>query len=94
MNDSVERVSDAVLMVARQVGECAARFPAFREIAKRMPDAWAHGIDDIQSRPVPGKSKPGPVPEGIDLSAARDKLREKEKNPHANYDGPFAHRLR
>lgn len=93
MNESVELVTSAVQAVAPQVRAYADRFPGFREIAKRMLDAWAQGIEDIRPNAAPGRHAPKALREDVGLSASRGR-RVKEKNPYLNHDGPFNHKSR
>ena len=96
MTDSVERISAAVQGVLPLVRECANRFPGFQEVAKRMLDAWAQGLDDIRPDAKPGKSSPSPTPlrEQAGFSDSNGPERRKETNPYASPDGPFSHKTR
>lgn len=55
MTNSVERITAAVQSVLPLVRECAERFPGFQEVAKRMLDAWAQGLEDIRPDAKPAR---------------------------------------
>jgi serine/threonine-protein kinase HipA len=94
MTDSVERINAAVQAVLPLVRECVDRFPGFQDVAKRMLDAWAQGLEDIRPDAKPGKSVPAPLREQAGLSDSNGLERRKETNPYASPDGAFSHKAR
>jgi serine/threonine-protein kinase HipA len=65
----VESVTAAIRKVVPQVRDYADKYPEFREIAKRMLDAWAAGLDDIKPTAKPGKRTPEPLRQRAGLPA-------------------------
>jgi serine/threonine-protein kinase HipA len=94
MTDSVERVTAAVHGALPVVRECADRFPGFQEIAERMLDAWAQGLEDIRPDAKSAKSVPALLREQAGFSDRNGFERRKEPNPYANPDGAFSHKAR
>ena len=89
--DAVEETSTAVVAVAPRVAEAVDRHPWFREIGKRMLDAWEAGVSGIR----PGAKAPatrGKLRESLGLSdAAR---LPKRRNPYGNPGGGFSRKVR
>ncbi|MCC8392181.1 type II toxin-antitoxin system HipA family toxin [Paraburkholderia sp. MMS20-SJTR3] len=94
MNDAVERVTSAIHRVTPMVSELADQYPDFREVAKRMLDAWASGLNDIKPDSRPGKYQPAPLREQMGMSDGSPDRARKEANPYANPDGAFSHKSR
>jgi serine/threonine-protein kinase HipA len=94
MGEAIERVTAAVHQVTPTVSEFADRYPAFREVATRMLDAWACGLEDIKPDARPGKYKPAPLREQMGMSDPNPAAARKEANPYANADGAFSHKSR
>ena len=94
MNAALEQVVSAVQEVLPLVSEYADRYPEFREVGKRMLDAWAQGIEDIKPDAKPGKGAPAPLREQAELSDKRWDIRRKADNPYVDPDGPFGHKSR
>jgi len=94
MGEAVERVTAAVHQVTTRVSEYAHRYPMFREVAKRMLDAWACGLENIKPDAKPGKSTPAPLREQMGMSDPDGPVTRKEANPYANPDGAFSHKSR
>jgi len=94
MGDAVERLSAAVHRVTPMVSELADKYPDFREVAKRMLDAWACGLEDIRPGAKPGKYKPAPLREQMGMSDPSPAGVRKDANPYANPDGAFSHKSR
>ena len=94
MGEAIERVTAAVYQVTPTVAEFADRYPAFREVAKRMLDAWACGLADIKPDAKPGKYKPAPLREQMGISDPSPAAARKEANPYVNADGAFSHKSR
>lgn len=94
MSAGIEQVGEAVHRVLPQVAEYADRYPAFREIAKRMLKAWAVGLEDIRPDARPARSAPAPLREQSGLSDERVTKRKKKDNPYANPDGAFGYKSR
>jgi serine/threonine-protein kinase HipA len=94
MNAALEQIVSAVQTVLPLVSSYADRYPEFREIGKRMLDAWAQGLEDIKPDAKPRKSVPAPLRNQAGLSDARSEVRRKTHNPYADPDGPFGHKSR
>jgi serine/threonine-protein kinase HipA len=94
IREAIERVSAALHQVTPMVSAYAERYPAFREVGKRMLDAWACGLEDIQRNAKPGKTTPAPLREQMGMSDADRAAARKEANPYANPDGAFSHKAR
>lgn len=93
MAQAIERVTAAIHLVTPMVSELADKFAEFRDIAKRMLDAWGCGLEDIKPDAKPGKYKPAPLREQVGMSDPYTPVR-KEANPYANADGAFSHKSR
>lgn len=76
------------------VSDLADKYPNFREVAKRMLDAWACGLEDIKPDAKPGKYKPVPLREQMGMSDPDPAGARKDANPYANPDGAFSHKSR
>lgn len=94
IREAIERVSAAVHQVTPMVPAYAEHYPAFREVGKRMLDAWARGLEDIQRNAKPGKTTPAPLREQMGMSDVERAAARKEANPYANPDGAFSHKAR
>jgi transcriptional regulator with XRE-family HTH domain len=94
MNAALEQVIGAVQTVLPLVSAYADRYPEFREIGKRMLDAWAQGLEDIKPDAKPRKSVPAPLRDQAGLSDARSEARRKNQNRYVDPDGPFGHKSR
>ncbi|GAB2919841.1 type II toxin-antitoxin system HipA family toxin [Paraburkholderia jirisanensis] len=94
MGAAFEQVTAAVHQVTPLVSEFADQYPAFREVAKRMLNAWACGLEDIKPDARPGKYKPASLREQVGMSAPDPAAARKEVNPYANPDGAFSHKSR
>ncbi|HTJ94397.1 MAG TPA: type II toxin-antitoxin system HipA family toxin [Pararobbsia sp.] len=94
MTEALEQVVSAVQTVLPLVSEYAERYPEFKEVGKRMLDAWAQGLEDIKPNAKPGKGVPAPLREQAGLSDTRSDGRRKDKNPYLDPDGPFGHKSR
>jgi serine/threonine-protein kinase HipA len=94
MNAALEQVVSAVRKVIPLVSEYADRYPEFREVGKRMLDAWAQGLEDIKPDAKPGKGVPAPLRQQAGLSDMRSDVRRKAANPYVAPDGPFGHKSR
>ncbi|MBN3761313.1 type II toxin-antitoxin system HipA family toxin [Burkholderia sp. Ac-20365] len=92
MTDSFDRVAAAIHAVSPLVAEFAGRYPDFREVGKRMLDAWGAGIEDIKLDAKPGKSTPAPLRQRMGMSCPKDD--RKKANPYVNADGAFSHKSR
>ncbi len=68
MSACVAQVTKAVQKVVPMAAKYAAQYPEFREIAKRMLNAWAQGLEDIKPDAKPGKSVPAALREQAGLS--------------------------
>jgi len=94
----VAQVTDAVRRVVPMVSEYANRYPEFRQIAKRMLNVWAQGLEDIKPDAKPGKlapaSAPTPLREQAGLSDEAGLAKRIKANPYVNPDGPFGHKSR
>jgi serine/threonine-protein kinase HipA len=76
------------------IRQYASTHPGFREVAKRMLDAWACGLEDIKPGARPGKTAPAPLREQMGMSGHDPAARRKQPNPYANADGAFSHKSR
>ncbi|GAB7534188.1 type II toxin-antitoxin system HipA family toxin [Burkholderia sp. 3C] len=94
LGEAVERVSAAVHQVTPRVSEFADQYPDFREVAKRMLDAWSWGLEDIKPDAKPGKYTPAPLREQMGMSDPSTAVARKDVNPYANPDGAFSHKAR
>ena len=94
MKAALEQVKSAVLKVLPIVSEYADRYPEFKEVGKRMLDAWAQGLEDIKPDAKPGKGAPAPLRKQAGLSDTRADSRRKAVNPYIDPDGPFGHKSR
>jgi serine/threonine-protein kinase HipA len=94
MGEAAERVTAAVHQVTPAVSEYAHRYPAFREVGKRMLDVWACGLEDIKPNAKPGKRAPEPLREQMGMSEPEAAAVRKEVNPYVNPDGAFSYKSR
>jgi serine/threonine-protein kinase HipA len=94
MNAALEQVVSAIQKVIPLVREYSDRYPDFREVGKRMLDAWAQGLEDIRPDAKPGKGVPAPLREQAGLSDTRSDTRRRTDNPYVDPDGPFGHKSR
>jgi len=88
------QVTQAIRKVVPLVSEYADRYPEFREIAKRMLDAWAQGAEDIKPDARLGKTEPAPLREQAGLSGQNDLVSRKKTNVYVDPDGAFGHKAR
>lgn len=87
-----EKVVEAVQTISPQIRQYAERYPAFREIGKRMLTAWDRGIECIQPTATT-KTQPGrQLREQSGFSD--DKALTAERSPYLNPDGAFSHKAR
>lgn len=93
MMGAYEQIVYAVQQVIPLVSHYAERYPDFREVAKRMLDAWDQGIEDIKPDATPGKSEPAPLREQAGMSDPTP-VSKKKGNPYVNPDGAFGHKAR
>ncbi|CAB3753912.1 type II toxin-antitoxin system HipA family toxin [Paraburkholderia solisilvae] len=94
MGEAIERVTVAIHRVAPTVSELADKYPAFREPAKRMLDAWARGLENIKPDAKPGKTRPAPLRQQAGMSEASPRVARRGANPYVNPDGAFSHKSR
>ncbi|RKP46627.1 type II toxin-antitoxin system HipA family toxin [Pararobbsia silviterrae] len=94
MHAVLEHVVRAVQRVLPCVSEYADRYPEFREVGKRMLDAWAQGLEDIRPDAKPGKGEPAPLREQAGLSDTHSSHGRKARNPYVDPNGPFGHKSR
>jgi serine/threonine-protein kinase HipA len=94
MSACVAQVTEAVQKVVPMVAKYAVQYPEFREIGKRMLNAWAQGLEDIKPDAKPGKSVPAPLREQAGLSDEGGRVKRKKANPYASPDGAFGHKAR
>ncbi len=92
MNACREAVNAAVQHVLSQVADCAARYPAFREVGKRMMAEWELGLASIAADARPG---PLPAPTARKRAGLSDEKRPtKPANPYVDENGAFSHKIR
>lgn len=94
MDAARAQIENAVQKVLPLVSEYADRYPEFREISKRMLDAWAQGLEDIKPDAKPRKGVPAPLREQAGLSDTHSNTKRKAPNPYLDPDGPFGHKSR
>nr|WP_244323082.1 type II toxin-antitoxin system HipA family toxin [Paraburkholderia dipogonis] len=94
MNAALEQVVGAVQKVLPLVSVYTDRYPEFRNVGKRMLEAWARGLEDIKPDAKPGKGVPAPLREQAGLSETRSGMRRKADNPYIDPNGPFGHKSR
>jgi serine/threonine-protein kinase HipA len=90
------QVTQAIRKVMPLVSVYAERYPEFREVASRMLDAWAQGIEDIKPDAKLGKPEPAPLHEQAGLSGQNDLVSRKKTNVnvYVDPDGAFGHKAR
>ena len=94
MNAALEQVVSAVQKVLPLVSAYTDRYPEFRNVGKRMLEAWARGLEDIKPDAKPGKGVPAPLREQAGLSETHSDVRRKTDNPYIDPNGPFGHKSR
>jgi serine/threonine-protein kinase HipA len=94
MNTAREQIESAVQKVLPLVSEYAERYDEFKEVGKRMLDAWGQGIEDIKPDAKPSKNVPAPLREQVGLSAPHTERKRKRANPYVDPDGAFGHKAR
>jgi serine/threonine-protein kinase HipA len=77
-----------------KVCEYANRYPEFREVGKRMLDAWAQGLEDIKPDARAGKSEAAALRAQSELSGGAQSGKKRKSNPYVDSDGAFGHKSR
>jgi serine/threonine-protein kinase HipA len=94
INDCVARVTGAVHEMLPKVCEYANRYPEFREVGKRMLDAWAQGLEDIKPDARAGRSEPAALRAQSGLSGEAQSGKKKKSKPYVDADSAFGHQSR
>lgn len=94
MNIARGKIVSAVQKVLPFVSEYAARYGEFKEVGKRMLDAWGQGMEDITPDAKPSKSVPALLREKAGLSDPHTGSKRKAANPYIDPDGAFGHKAR